>query len=484
MEPATNPLFKTIEKPFPVESIPQPICDSEPGLVKLAEIAWRQAWDHVVETRALPNSPYLNEGCRVNRIWVWDSCLMSIFSRYSSEFPTEQTLDNFYDVMEGRSQPGILVHHPDNPPLFAWSELMLYRISGCLDRVDRLINRNRSLERHYDWMETGDTGQLYSWGAMPRFVKRLPLGYMWDGLPSGMDNTPRGNGRYNYIMWLDLLAQMGLAAKSIASLAESVGNSECAERFHREYISKKALMEEYWDNESGIYYDRSISHEKRFCRVLTPASFWPFLAEMGTSEQMELAIKVLLDDQLLGGIVPCPSVSRSDPAFNPAGEYWRGGVWLPTVYIVLKALEKYGKFELARQLSIKLLRHMLRTYEEYEPHTIWECYNPVQPLPSTNGKGRRCRADFCGWSALGPISILLENIIGIWDVDAVVRRIRWNCQENIRSGVRNLRLGNESVSLMFKDGKLQVECDSPFILEWNRREFNCPAGCTTFDTTQ
>ena len=183
MPDTSSLLFRPVALPFPAETVPQPVCDGEPGFVRLGEFAWRQAWDHVFESDRLPHSPYLNEGCRTNRIWIWDSCLMAHFARYSPAFPVEQTLDNFYDVMENRCSSDILVHHPDNPPLFAWTELLLYRISGAAERADRLINRTRSLERCYDWFENGDSGQLFDWAAMPRLAKRLRLGYMWSGLP-------------------------------------------------------------------------------------------------------------------------------------------------------------------------------------------------------------------------------------------------------------------------------------------------------------
>ena len=484
MPDTSSLLFRPVALPFPAETVPQPVCDGEPGFVRLGEFAWRQAWDHVFESDRLPHSPYLNEGCRTNRIWIWDSCLMAHFARYSPAFPVEQTLDNFYDVMENRCSSGILVHHPDNPPLFAWTELLLYRISGAAERADRLINRTRSLERCYDWFENGDSGQLFDWAAMPRLAKRLRLGYMWSGLPSGMDNTPRGAGNhYDGILWLDLLAQQGLAALSIARLAEAVGNPECAARFLLRYEQKKELMQQYWDETSGCYFDRLISHGREFCRVLTPASFWPFLAEMGTPEQLEAAARTLTDDRMLGGVAPCPSVSRSDPAFDPAGGYWRGGVWVPTAYIVIKALEKYGCFDLARQLSVRLLRHMQRTFEEFSPHTIWECYSPTAPRPSTSKNGKFCRPDFCGWSALGPVSLLIENVIGIHQVDAVARRIRWNCPGTGRCGVRNLRFGGETVTLLHENGRLHVRCRSPFTLEWNGRDIACPAGSGEFGTS-
>ena len=46
--------------------------------------------------------------------------------------------------------------------------------------------------------------------------------------------------------------------------------------------------------------------------------------------------------------------------------------------------------------------------------TIWECYSPEKPAPATRWDGENyCRQDFVGWSGLGPIALMLENIIGL-----------------------------------------------------------------------
>lgn len=477
MPDTSSLLFRSVALPFPAETVPQPVCDGEPGFVRLGEFAWRQAWDHVFESDRLPHSPYLNEGCRTNRIWIWDSCLMLHFCLYSPAFPSDNTLDNFYDVMAGNGgSGGILVHHPDNPPLFAWTELRRYRMTGDLGRVRKLIAPDGALVRHYERVESFKAGERVPWGAVKVWAEKLPHGYLWGGLPSGMDNTPRGGGvPYEEMLWFDLAAQQGLAALSIARLAEAAGDNSCRERFLREYQLQKALTRSFWDERDGAFYDRRNTPGREFCRVLTPASLWPFLAEMGTEEQLDRMAEKLLDPALLGGLVPFPSVSRSDPGFDPHGGYWRGGVWLPLCYMGIKALEKYGRFDLARTLAERVLIHMKRTFDEYEPHTIWECYSPNEYLPSTSKRGY-CRPDFCGWSALGPISLLIEDLIGIYDISVPENTIRWRLSGPERHGVTNLSFGSGRVSLVAEEGRIEVESSRPLQLEVNGIPFACPAG--------
>ena len=74
----------------------------------------------------------------------------------------------------------------------------------------------------------------------------------------------------------------------------------------------------------------------------TPAVYWAMLAGACTAEQAGKLALAAVDHNIFGGDFPFPSVSRNDSAYNPLGEYWRGGIWLPLSYMAIKALEKYG----------------------------------------------------------------------------------------------------------------------------------------------
>ena len=313
------------------------------------------------------------------------------------------------------------------------------------------------------------------WGAIPLSWRKTPEGYHWNGYSSGMDNTPRGRDDWNGLLWFDAVAQQGLAARSIAELAAIIGNESLRGRFQEEYRRKTDLLQHYWDPETGAFQDR---RDGAFCRVLTPAIFWPMAAKMAPPEQAKQLAAHLENPEELGGSCPCPTVSRNDPAFTPEGAYWRGSVWVPLAYVTSVALRNYGFDDAARRLTGKLLTHMDATWRNYTPHSIWECYKPDRPEPALNSKGRICRADFCGWSALGPISMLIENLIGISEVSAQENRIRWTSTSPRRHGIRNLRFGGNTVSLLCDAGEVSVTATRPFTLEFNGVRYACPAGKT------
>ena len=70
-------------------------------------------------------------------------------------------------------------------------------------------------------------------------------------------------------------------------------------------------------------------------------------------------------------------------------------------------------------------------------------------MPSTE-HGHQVRPDFCGWSALGPISLFIENVMGFREVNALTRTVRWDIKrENGTHGLRNLRFGGIVCNLVY-----------------------------------
>ena len=135
-----------------------------------------------------------------------------------------------------------------------------------------------------------------------------------------------------------------------------------------------------------------------------------------------------------------PTVSADHPVYNPQGNYWRGSVWPLTNYAVIKGLSRCGCTALARRAAEKHLGQMAIVYGE--TGTIWENYSPEYPAP-----GNIAKRDFVGFSGLGPIALLIEEILGI-EVDAPANTIRWQQYPTPEQGISNLRFGDNVVSLL------------------------------------
>ena len=274
-----------------------------------------------------------------------------------------------------------------------------------------------------------------------------------------------------------------MSALYISRLAEAIGETDLAEEWKKEFeTQKKFVNDRFWSNEDQMYLDRFID-ESGFCKLLTPASLWPLLAEIASDEQAEALAKVIADPEKLGGERPLPSVSRDDHRFSPVGEYWRGGIWMPKVYMTVKGLEKYGRQDLADEIARKMVSLQYRTWKNFEPHTFWECYSPTEDKPGTNKVGGFSRPDFCGWSALGPISMFIEYILGIREIDALNKRIIWTPSSAKKHGIKNLKMGDDTVSLIAEpeQKKILVESSCDFTLLVNGQKYFCPKGKTVLD---
>lgn len=490
---AAEPLKPSFDRAL----IPQPVFDAEPGYVELYWKAWEQAYAHVKWQKGLVQPLYMDEGLWDDTIWIWDSEFMVMFCKYAPKlFPGIQTLDNFYYTMLEDSGSSLRIQHPDNPPFFAWVENDYYKITGDRDHIRELLLDKKFPQRYWDLFPTLSPERKLQFDHYPIALKYKGIGYEWSGISSGMDNTPRtraGKG----MLWVDAISQQALSALYISRLAKVAGDGATAREFEKKWKELRVIVNKYyWDDSDGCYYDivpapsgetASVADVQaspsawRTTGILTPASFWPMLAEIPSKAQARRMTEFALRPDKLGGEVPWVTVSRDDPDFDANdGWYWRGSMWLPTAYMGIKALEKYGFQEAADTTAEKVLSWMLRTYCDYEPHTIWECYSPTAPTPSSN-HGKRVRPDFCGWSAIGPISLFIENVLGFHDIDASSRTVHWDIRHDCRHGLNNLTFGDTTTELLYDPAAstVTIRSNKPYCLILNGKSHRIRAGVTT-----
>lgn len=494
--------------------IPLPICEAHEEYLALYHKAWELAFDHIRSIDGMPQNPYMDEAFCKTQIWIWDTCFMTLFCKYAREiFPGVETLNNFYKplyenvllpiVIPPENEPKwtgatpgepyrVKVHIADNPPLFAWAEYENALFSGNKERIRELLCDRKVLQKHYDYLENLHERTHIDGVRSDTFWIAEKDGYLWEGGCSGMDNTPRGRigetapmQRPNNpdMLWLDAICQQALAANRIAKLFELIGNSEEASFWKARFEEKKAKVNVlYWDKNDRFYYDID-RNTHDFYRVMTVASFWTMTAGIATPEQADDLIVRLKDPNALGGSVPFPTLARNDADFDPTGKYWRGSVWLPTSYAALKGLAEYGRYDMAHTTGLQLLEHMYRTYTEYEPHTIWECYSPTEHKPATgpDGNGKIVRKDFCGWSALGPIAVYIEFVLGFHTVDAFERIVKWAKPKDFsgKVGIKNLRFGDIVTDIVADETTCTVNANADFILEIDGKRHAVSKGTTT-----
>ena len=240
-------------------ALPRPVYDERPELVDFCYKAWEIAHGRIDVVPGLPAPRYMDEAHRSDRVWIWDTCFMTLFCKYCPwEFPGVESLENFYALMLdggvdelpkvvgnracGEAEGKLLefkIHHPDNPPVFAWAEYSHALQTGDRARLEKVYLEKRWLQRWYELFDSFDpAAPRLPAGACPVALKKVEDGYRWAGNPSGMDNTPRGRAgdrdmgdpgvcpNNPDLLWLDALAQQGLSPSSTASKSKRRKNED------------------------------------------------------------------------------------------------------------------------------------------------------------------------------------------------------------------------------------------------------------------
>jgi len=413
------------------EALPRPILPAYPDWVELYWRAWELAVDNI--DHGTPANGFVDSylgAAFSDNIFQWDTCFIVQFARYGYHFlPVLPSLDNFYRKQhpdgficrEYRGYNGAAMWSKGsadaiNPPLFAWAEWGYYQLSGDRDRLQEVLPR---LIAYYRWLaarQRNESGLYWSstWGC-------------------GMDNTPRFAAS-----WVDFSAQQALNALSIARIAESIGEGGIGQEYRHEHATLAALINELmWDEEAGLYWDLDSANAPLPVKSIAP--FWTLLAGVASRQRAERLVEHLVDAREFWRPHVFPTLSADHPQYDPLGDYWRGGVWAPTNYAVIKGLAGCGQEELALKATENHLRQMTAIYQE--TRTIWENYSPEYPQPGDIAKG-----DFVGWSGLGPIALLIEEVLG-FEVQAPQNTIRWRLRSLGEQGISDLRFGENTVDL-------------------------------------
>lgn len=431
------------------DRLPQPVVAERPELEALYWKAWELAFRHLMQPA--PGSGFVSnfiDPAFNQNTFQWDTCFMVMFATYAEPmFHAVGSLDNFY----AKQHPDGFIHREitratgkdfafggpqdyANPPLFSWAEWQAYLMTGDRSRFQAVLP---PLARHYQWLKAN---------------RRRPNGMYWNtGLGSGLDDLARGGSFY----WLDMTCQQAQNAYFIGQIAQAVGDLPTAEYFAAENRALARLVNQsMWEPKTGFYYD--LKEDGAPTGVKTVIGFWPLLAHLATPRQAAALVKHLTDPKEFLRPNVIPALAACERGYTPDGQYWNGAVWAPTNFMVLKGLQAYGYDDLAAALALRYLDNMAQVLAA--TGTIWENYAPEKPV----GHGAR---DMVGWSGVGPIALLMENVLGVRP-QAASRTVLWRPRLRGENGVRGLTVGNARVTLLasaLKAGRraLELTTDSP-----------------------
>jgi glycogen debranching enzyme len=142
-----------------------------------------------------------------------------------------------------------------------------------------------------------------------------------------------------------------------------------------------------------------------------------------------------------------PSLARNSGGFyEDGGDYWRGGVWCITNLMVVKGLVSKGYGKLAHEISHK---HVTMVAEVFmKTGSIWESYDALKAQPGKLA-GKFVRNEFVGFSGVGPITMLIEEVIGL-KPDVARNSLIWDINLTEGHGIQRYSFG--------VDGKIDLYC--------------------------
>ncbi len=377
-----------------------------------------------------------------DNIFLWDTCFIVCFAKYHLDIlPVYQALDNFYDRMETdgyicreyRNDGRALwsKEHPVsiNPPLLAFAEIELYTVKKDKERLKKVYPiLKKNFEFHVNRYQGED--KLF-WGDTLGMgmdnIPRFPRGWTTEegngmthhelGEKLGKMSGSTGEERLNHVIaeyvntlqgvWneqgrlVDFSAQMAMYALQLKFIAQEIDETThiaTYDLFHKEV--KEALNEKCWNDEDAFYYDLGYGEQIKRKHI---GMYWTLMGKLVPDNKLDSFLAHLTNPNEFYRKTPLPALSADDPDYKGWGDYWLGGVWAPTSYMVLKGLTLNERHELALDLAEKTYSAVAQVF--LATGTFWENY-----APDLISYGMPSKKDFCGWTGLVPISIYKEYI--------------------------------------------------------------------------
>lgn len=406
-------------------------------------------------------------------LFMWDSAFILLFARYGNRaFNFQRTLDNLYstqhpdgficrEIGEADGLDRFQRFDPTStgPNIMPWTEWEYYQTTGDRGRLTRVFP---VLTAYHQWMR-----KYHTWND----------GTYWSsGWGCGMDNQPRFpigdsiNGEnevvyhHGFLVWADACFQQMYSCSLLINMAEALGRGVEVEdlRAERERLHEQ-VNDLLWDEAKGFYYDRF--PDSSLSTMTSIGAYWSLLADAVPSDRLARFVSHLENTGEFNRMHRVPTLAADHPQYADDGGYWKGGVWAPTNYMVLRGLTRAGYDDLAHDIGMNHHRNVVKVYER--TGTVWENYAPELVSP-----GNPAKSDFVGWSGLPPVAVLFEYVFGI-QADAPANKVRWDVRLLEEHGVERYPFGADVTINLRCDARgsitekpnVRVESSAPVMLE-------------------
>ena len=466
---AKNPYLnmQAEDTPLPIyekvkDRLPRPVWEGHEDALACYDKVWEIAFHNLRRPNAEAGfvSNFIDTAFN-GYLFMWDSSFIVMFGRYGSQvFNFQKTLDNMYSHQHKdgficreicESEPGEQFQRDDpastGPNIMPWCEWEYFQLTGDKERLSRVFY---PLLAYHKWLQHNRTWRDGSYWSC--------------GLACGMDNQPRVQPGYSdhcshgHGIWVDACIQMVISGKVLIEMGKILGHEQDTEWLVREVEMLTGLInDKLWSEQDAFYYDMWRSG---LSGVKSIGAYWSLLADIVPPERLPRLIAHLENPSEFKRPHRVPTLSADHPEYHEDGHYWKGSVWAPTNYMVLKGLERVGYHDLAHEIGCNTLDNVVEVYRQ--TGTVWENYSPEHTCP-----GKPAKSDFVGWTGLIPIAVLIEYVLGI-KADAKNDEIVWRVNLTEQHGIERYPFGGKSVDLVCAarqsaddEPQITVKCDTP-----------------------
>lgn len=431
--------------------LPKPVWEGREDAVQAYYKAWSMAFANLHEPT--PENGFVSpciDAAFNGDIFMWDSCFMLMFGIYGEDaFPFQKTLDNFYanqlpdgfiprQIHEDDGTAKFMRYDPisTGPNILGWCEWEYYQRTGDRTRLKRVFYPLRAYHRWLRRNRTWQNGTYWScgWGSGMDNQPRLMA-------EPGMDAKQAHRCYHGRMSWIDTTLQQMLSCRVLLDILRELSLDEDGAELEAEYLHLKDFVNtRMWSEEEGFYFD--MYADGTLAKAKTVGAYWALLADAVPQARLERFVSHLADEKQFCRPHRVPSLSADSVGYAADGDYWCGGVWAPTNYMVLRGLTRCGRQALAMDIARNHYENVLGVYRQ--TGTFWENYAPEAAAP-----GSRSKADFVGWTGLVPITVFIEYILGI-RLDVPNNTVHIYVSGTERRGVENIP---------FKDRKISLICE-------------------------
>jgi neutral trehalase len=241
-----------------------------------------------------------------------------------------------------------------------------------------------------------------------------------------------------------------------------------------------------WDEETNFYYD--LDKDENRLSTKSIAAYWTLLAEIPNSDKADCLVERLNDPNWFGTDHPFPTLSVDNPNFSEDGNGYCGSIYPAFNFMVIKGLEKYGYYELARECSIRHLYFVLESLmpnNDKEPGDLFEAYLPnKEGCAKLSADGTLARKRYLHTTALSTIALMIENVIGL-SISLPRKTVDWIIPNLEIMGIENLSLKRNLITILSNKStrgwEIQMESEKLYyftinILDQKKKTLPIPSG--------